>query len=91
MVSLSEGERIAQYRKHGHNVAIMNGWQMEQSVTKKNDRSIYCKKNGGRMNYLSIDTEHGTFELFDQNGSHLGEVNFSNEKMESAKGHRINV
>jgi hypothetical protein len=60
-------------------------------VTRKNDRNIYTKSDKGTSQYLSIDTENGTFELFDYLGHHKGEFDFNYVRTENPKGHSITV
>lgn len=88
---LSTDIKIAEYISKGHSVAIINGWHISKPATNKNDRTIYTKTLRSGTYYLSIDTAHGTFELFNYQGAHLGEYNFLYEKMENPKGHSIEI
>lgn len=72
----SKEEKIAVYKAWGQTIAKLNFWNLDRSVTNKNDRDVYFRKVDGKECYLSIDTENGTFEFFNQTGDHLGERNF---------------
>ncbi len=74
----------------GTHIAELNGWEYMPKLTKRNQRKIFKALN--QSIYLSIDTMHGTFELHDRNGIHLGEINFQAEPLEDAQDkHNIEI
>ena len=75
--------RVKLANEAGTYIAEMNGWEYKPKLTNKNQRSIFKALN--QTIYLSIDTMHGTFELHDRNGKHLGEFNFSGVQLEDSQ------
>lgn len=88
---ISHEEQIASYKKWGNIVAKFNFWRLNNVITNRNDRDIFSKQVNNRTCYLSIDTENGTFELFNHNGNHLGEFNFRFERTQNIRTHAINL
>lgn len=88
---ISHEEQIASYKKWGTIVAKFNFWRLNTVITNRNDRDIFSKQVNNRTYYLSIDTENGTFELFNHNGNHLGEFNFRFERTQNIRTHTINL
>ncbi|AXE16691.1 hypothetical protein DR864_02570 [Runella rosea] len=80
--NINDNQKISIYRSVGKYIAEMNGWQENNSLSKKNNRAIFKALN--QSAYLAIDTMHGTFELHDRNGKHKGEYNFKGEKVDDA-------
>ncbi len=82
--------RVKLANEVGTFIAELNGWEYKPKLTKRNQRTIFKSLN--QSFYLSIDTFHGTFELHDRHGEHLGEYNFYGEKLgESQHKHDIIV
>jgi len=84
----NENFRVKLANEAGTYIAEMNGWEYKPKLTKRNQRSIFKALN--QSIYLSIDTMHGTFELHDRNGRHLGEYNFSGIQLEESQ-HKHNI
>jgi hypothetical protein len=84
----NETFRVKLANEAGTYIAEMNGWEYKSRLTNRNQRSIFKALN--QSVYLSIDTMHGTFELHDRNGRHLGEYNFSGEQLEDSQ-HKHNI
>lgn len=80
--------RVKLANEAGTYIAEMNGWEYKPRLTNRNQRSIFKALN--QSIYLSIDTMHGTFELHDRNGKHLGEYNFSGDQLEDSQ-HKHNI
>ncbi len=86
----NENFRVKLANEAGTYIAEMNGWEYKPRLTNRNQRSIFKALN--QTVFLSIDTMHGTFELHDRNGSHLGEYNFSGVQLgDSQDKHNIDV
>jgi len=59
---------------------LLNGFSKDINRCKKNGRDIYHHHQ--KNIYLSVDYLHGTFEIFDQHGSHQFEINCKGEIIE---------
>ncbi|SDI78653.1 filamentous hemagglutinin, partial [Pseudomonas panipatensis] len=71
---LPPGERVAQIKSTAIDVAIINGMEKDNGLSKMNGRDVY-KANDGRL--YALDTQHGRFEVINaRNGKHMGEVDF---------------
>jgi hypothetical protein len=81
----------------GKMVAERNFYEYDQKVSSINTtgaqkRIIYSAGIGKERIYLSIDLEHGGFEICNYKGMHLGEYFFDgNKKSDYKSGHDINV
>lgn len=75
--------RVSLANDIGTSIAIMNGWEYKSGLSKKNNRKVFMALN--QIVYLSIDTQHGTFEIHKRNGKHFCEINFKGELMEGAQ------
>ena len=53
-------------------VAEKNGWEKDNKLTKKNNRTVYRDPETGKI--YAFDTQHGRFEVLDKNGNHIDEV-----------------
>lgn len=92
--NMPETERIASYRNLAQQSAERHGYRRDRSITQKNDRDIFAAGAGRNRIYLALDTLHGTFEVCNYQGQHLGEYNFAGEQIEGAdskKKHDIAV
>lgn len=82
--SATTGEKISYLRLHGKNLAVMNGWIVDENKTKLNQdeshqRLIFRSVNFHKDDcYLSIDFEKEDFhfELLDHRGRHLKEIDW---------------
>jgi len=90
-LGIGHEEQIASYKKWGNIVAKFNFWRLNTVITNLNDRDVFSKQVNYKTHYLSIDTENGTFELFNHNGIHLGEFNFRFKRTQDAGSHTINL
>jgi len=91
-IPLSPENRIPIVKKYSKIVATINYWEYDSNVSSKNSgRTIYYAGNGRQKLYISVDTQHGTFELFDKNGIHKGEYNYYGVKKEAVAGRKINI
>ena len=75
-VHVNPDERIKNFKDIGTKIAKINLWQYCEIITRKNDRNIFKRRIQTANFYISIDTQHGRFELFDQSGIHLAEYYF---------------
>lgn len=86
---LEESEKIALYDKVGKIVALYNGYIRDDRLCKINSSSIkkrtVFKKQKGKVFYLSIDIESGGFEVFDSAYRHLGQFDFSGNKVKDSE------
>jgi hypothetical protein len=89
--SKDTNEAIASKKEWGEIFASLYFWKINNSITNKNDRNVFCRKIGNNIKYLTIDTETGAFELFDKSGIHLGEYFYDGEISENPKKHKLNV
>ncbi len=89
---IHQDERIDNYKSAGLKIAQINLWKHCQATTNKNDRDIFKRRIQARYNYLSIDTQHGRFEMFDNSGIHVGEYYFTGILVPNSKrNHSINI
>ena len=88
---LSTGDRVARITPEADHIAKANGWSVATDISKKNRRNgrssnFYRDDESGQI--FGLDTEKGTFEVYDKKGSHLGEINFSGAETGTAKSDR---
>ena len=50
-------------------MAEKNGWEKDNKLTKKNNRTVYRDPETGKI--YAFDTQHGRFEVLDKNGNHI--------------------
>lgn len=90
--SMRQAEKIALFEKIGDVVAKYNFYIKEQRLsslnTTKYKKRIVYKKGKSKVWYLSLDLESGGFEAFDKNYIHLGQYNFSCERVKKPEPHR---
>ena len=69
-------ERVAEITIEARKIAQARGWaKAPDSIAKSNrGRQIYLDKNTGIL--YSVDTQHGRFEVLNDEGKHLGEIDF---------------
>lgn len=60
-------------------VAEKNGWEKDNKLTKKNNRTVYRDPATGKI--YAFDTQHGRFEVLDKNGNHIDEVYIDGKAM----------
>lgn len=82
---LNEGQRIAKYLGIGTKIAFLNGWVQDDEISAKNHsenqiRRVFRSK-GKKVMYLSIDIQHGEFELLNEDGDHHAVYSFYGEKI----------
>lgn len=71
-------------------IAEINGWKYNSRLSERNGRRVFKALN--QLAYLSIDTQHGTFEVHDRHGIHCYEINFKGEILEGAQhNHNIEI
>ena len=71
-------------------VAEKNGWEKDNKLTKKNNRTVYRDPETGKI--YAFDTQHGRFEVLDKNGNHIDEVDIDGKAMgkkDKSGGHNI--
>lgn len=98
-IHLSVSDRITHDKYIAKIVASIYYWTYNRVISNKNpetkkhpSRTIYSAGSRGQIMYISIDTLHARFELFDKKGKHKGEYDFNgNRKKEAEKGRYINV
>jgi hypothetical protein len=71
---LPPGERVAAIRTEAETVANERGWTKAKTTSKINKRIVYMDESTNRL--YSLDTQHGRFEMCNEKGIHLGEVDF---------------
>lgn len=82
--------RVGLAKMAGTYIAQINGWQYKSRISERNDRKVFKALN--QLAYLSIDTQHGTFEVHDRNGKHCYEINFNGDPLEEAQqNHDIEI
>lgn len=92
--NMSETERIASYRSLAKLVAERHGYEFDRRVSALNDRHVFRAGSDRNRIYLSLDKDHGAFEVCSHQGQHLGEYNFAGEQLEGADksgGHDLKV
>ncbi len=75
---LSPRERVVLVKEAAPQVAAVNGMIKDNKLTKLNNRDVYRGLDG---NLYALDTQHGRFEVVTSEGKHLGEVDFSMQKI----------
>ncbi|AJJ18950.1 adhesin/hemagglutinin [Yersinia intermedia] len=89
---LSPRERVAMVKETAPQVAAANGMVKDNKLTKLNNRDVYRGLDG---NLYALDTQHGRFEAVTSKGKHLGEVDFSMQKIpntiDESGGHDLKV
>lgn len=93
LANLPPGERVAIIKQTAPKVAAENGMVKDNQLTKKNGgRDVYRGQDG---NLYALDTQHGRFEVVSPKGKHLGEVDFSMQKIpnsiDKSGGHDLKV
>lgn len=93
LANLPPGERVANIKQAAPKVAAENGMVKDSQLTKKNGgRDVYRGQDG---NLYALDTQHGRFEVVSPKGKHLGEVDFSMQKIpnsiDKSGGHDLKV
>lgn len=81
-------QRISNFQRYGKKIAQINLWALCQATTNKNDRDIYKRRIQAGFYYLSIDTQHGRFEIFDNGGMHVGEYYFTGKVVPDSQRNR---
>jgi hypothetical protein len=71
----SQEEKISVYEEWAQLLGVINGWEYDQKLSKKNNRSTYTRNINGTKCQLEVDTEKGCYEYY-QNETHKGEYNF---------------
>ncbi len=88
-IPLSPENRIPIDKRYSKIVATINYWNYDNDVSSKNSgRTIYFAGSGKQKLYISIDTQHGRFEVFDKNGLHKGEYDYYGNLKKKAKENR---
>jgi filamentous hemagglutinin len=89
---LSPRERVAMVKETALQVVAANGMVKDNKLTKLNNRDVYRGLDG---NLYALDTQHGRFEAVTSKGKHLGEVDFSMQKIpntiDKSGGHDLKV
>lgn len=93
LVGLPPGERVAIVKQTAAQVALQQGMVKDNRLTKMNNgRDVYRGSDG---NLYALDTQHGRFEVVSSKGKHLGEVDFSFQKIpdsiDKSGGHDLKV
>ncbi len=93
LANLPPGERVAMIKQTAPHVAAANGMIKDNQLIKKNSgRDVYRGQDG---NLYALDTQHGRFEVVSSKGKHLGEVDFSMQKIpnsiDKSGGHDLKV
>ncbi|AIN17704.1 hypothetical protein CH54_1917 [Yersinia rochesterensis] len=82
LVGLPPGERVAIIKQTAPKVAAEYGMVKDNQLTKNNGRDVYRGQDG---NLYALDTQHGRFEVVSPKGKHLGEVDFSMQKIPNSQ------
>lgn len=89
---LPPGERVAIVKETVNKVIVEQGMVKDNRLTKLNNRDVYRGVDG---NLYALDTQHGRFEAVSLKGKHLGEVDFSMQKIpnsiDKSGGHDLKV
>ena len=89
---LPPGERVAIVKETVNKVIVEQGMVKDNRLTKLNNRDVYRGVDG---NLYALDTQHGRFEAVSPKGKHLGEVDFSMQKIpnsiDKSGGHDLKV
>lgn len=75
---LPPGERVAIVKEIANKVIVEQGMVKDNKLTKQKNRDVYRGVDG---NLYALDTQHGRFEAVSPKGKHLGEVDFSMQKI----------
>lgn len=73
-------------------ICSLSGFTKDNKISKKNSRDIYFHSE--KNLYLSTDFLHGTFEVLDNKGLHLCEINFKGVQIsgkDTSGKHNINI
>ncbi|WP_305145899.1 hemagglutinin repeat-containing protein [Enterobacter pasteurii] len=85
-------ERVAVVKETAPQIAAANGMVKDSKLTKLNNRDVYRGLDG---HFYALDTQHGRFEVVTSKGKHLGEVDFSMQKIpntiDKSGGHDLKV
>ncbi|HEM6741957.1 TPA: hypothetical protein U2I27_002196 [Citrobacter farmeri] len=89
---LPPGERVAIVKETVNKDIVEQGMVKDNRLTKLNNRDVYRGVDG---NLYALDTQHGRFEAVSPKGKHLGEVDFSMQKIpnsiDKSGGHDLKV
>ncbi len=87
--NMSRGEIKSIINKAGKIVAIINGYKFDKEVSGINEkgakREIYSAGESNHIIYLSVDFEHGGFEVCNHTGEWQGEYSFSGKNTSNPK------
>ena len=89
---MAPSDRVANVKQTAKDIADKAGLKKDSRVSKLNGRDVYVDPKTG--NYYSVDTQHGTFEVTNSRGKHLGECdyNFNGTKpADTSGGHDLKV
>ena len=86
---------IATFLELGKEVAMRNGYKYDENISRINTagiRKIYSSSSIPKL-YLSIDVEHGAFELCNDRGQHQGEYSYEGVATDPVKraDHNIKI
>lgn len=70
--TMSPNERVATVKTETQKVASENGLVKDKRLSRINNRDVYRDKNTDTL--YSVDTQHGRFEVLNEKGVHVGEV-----------------
>ncbi len=87
--NLKQEERIGEIEAMARQIAITNGWEVSPQLSQRNNRSIYIPSSNKSSFYLSVDTQHGEFEVHDRHGAHLGAISFGGIVKAAVKNRKI--
>lgn len=89
---LPPNERVAVVKETVAKVIVEQSMIKDNKLTKLNNRDIYRGTDG---KLYALDTQHGRFEVLTSKGKHLGEVDFSMQKIpnsiDKSGGHDLKV
>ncbi|MCT4708596.1 colicin E3/pyocin S6 family cytotoxin [Enterobacteriaceae bacterium H16N7] len=93
LVGLPPGERVAIIKQTVPKVVAEQGMVKDNRLTQMNGgREVYKGQDG---NLYALDTQHARFEVLTSKGKHLGEVDFSMQKIPNSQdksgGHNLKV
>ena len=89
---MSSSDRVANVKQTAKDIADKSGLKKDSRVSKLNGRDVYVDPKTG--NYYSVDTQHGTFEITNSRGKHLGECDFNfqgTKPADTSGGHNLKV
>ncbi len=88
--SANANVKVALANDTGSYIALLNGWEYKSRLSGRNGRKVFKALN--QMVYMSIDTQHGTFEIHNRKGIHCYEINFKGDVLEGAQNnHNIEI